>query len=134
MIIGIQLENNKEGREFVEKTNERVKKGFLFKGGAVFKIKDSILYSTFIMDAIIPRASLVGFYILLLGLALKFAFGLPFLAFGILGGLAIASDYFRTIHFSFNMLKLGLKKAKYKGKIAKLSDNEIMEVFINGTT
>jgi hypothetical protein len=45
----------------------------------------------------------------------------------------ISFDYLQSDLFIFHVMKFGLRKAKYKGEIRRLSNKELIAEFVNGT-
>jgi len=122
----IQTKNNPIVKEFIEETNHRLLgKSFVtnpYQGRIteVFNSKDSLTY-LISMSPIYPKPLSVPIFIVLIGTV----FSLHWATF--LGVFFLLFNFLWSAQFLFIMVKAGLKKKGYQGKLTKIKNNELLK-------
>lgn len=130
-LFGIEAEKSKEVFSFISDTNKRLKNNNYIENpfnGRVITLPDKFLQTTqrfiFDLEPIWPKFYKVGFYVLIIPMFFEATrtiwWALP-------GVLIFSTGFFWSSRFHYLILKLGLKKAGYKGKVKLLKQQAIIK-------
>ena len=137
-VFGIRTDTNLKAQKYMEIVNINLKSNSLIKNpfnGGIKRIgqrsdRDGLLkdYYAIVMHPIYPKFFYFGYVLAFIPFMLYEwhlnYWMIPGLLIGLLG-------FFYSKYFSYMMLKLGLRKARYKGKVDLIPLYKIVEIFIN---
>ena len=129
VIFGIQLtEENKTTKEYFKTFTERLNENNMFHNPFSGNIK-SLGSGTYVLDLniIYPRVYYLGFALLVIGFLIS---GLKFNAWLLPGAVMLCFWFFWTRFFFVLMLRLGLNKKGYKGKVKLIGSDKIIRGFL----
>lgn len=125
VIFGVKVESeNQEIKEFVYKTNLRFSKVLFFRGFLNYD-NDTLMVN---MKPLIFKAYWFGLFA---GLIIFYFAG--FNIFTILSLVVFGFGFFWTRYFFYLFLRIGLRKADYKGFMKLQSDQQTLEGVVYGT-
>jgi hypothetical protein len=129
IVFGIETNKTDESLKYFTDTQKRMKDtNFInnpFKGIIkIFLNKDKI-WNVFILKPIYPDLSFIGLFII----GASYLLGGFQLNIGVYIGIGfiLLMSFFWSKYFFYTMMRLGLMKAKYKGKVSLISNKELVK-------